>query len=265
MSSRVSSPIPDKAPAEPSSEDAAGGETAEPVAGTPGGDGPERPRPSRRTLTLVTIPLIIMVIMNQVGAMLATTLVDTHPGWLLALNSSNRHLILTTNQLDPWTYYGVGMARLLVSDPLFFLLGHWYGDAAVSWMEKRTQTWGDILRRIEQFFGKAGYPLVFLMPNNYICLFAGAAGMSIKGFVVTNVAGTIARLYVFRRFGEAFQEPIDDVLGWIGEYRVPLLIASVVITLLSVALEAKRGETEVGSLAHLDDELEGSGDDRRDP
>ena len=32
----------------------------------------------------------------------------------------------------PWTFYGVGLARLLISDPLFFLLGNWYGDAAVS-------------------------------------------------------------------------------------------------------------------------------------
>jgi hypothetical protein len=61
---------------------------------------------------------------------------------------------------------------------------------------------------------------------------------------------------VFRRFGERFQDPIDDFVGWIGDHRLPLLIASVALGLLSVALEAKRGETEVTSLARLDEELE---------
>jgi membrane protein DedA with SNARE-associated domain len=256
----VPAPTPDKAdpvvaadpPVEPSDE-ATAGET-----------GDQRPTPSRRTLTLIAVPLIVLVIMNNLGGWLWAGLADTHPAVLLALNASNRHLIATTNYLDAWTYYGIGGARLLVSDPLFFLLGYWYGDAAVTWMEKRTHTWGDLLRSIERFFGKASYPLVFLMPNNYICLFAGAAKMPIRAFVAVNVAGTVARLYVFRRFGEAFQEPIDDVLGWVGDHRVPLLVASVAIGLVSVAFEAKRGETEVGALANLDDELLDAGDDGDD-
>ena len=218
------------------------------------GTGPDR-RPSRRTLSFVAVPLVVLVIMNWVGGTMAPSLVDTHPAWLLALNASNRHLILTTNSLDAWTYYSVGMLRLVVSDPLFFLLGYWYGDAAVTWMERRTHTWGEMLRTVERFFGKAAYPLVFLVPNNYICLFAGAAGMSLPAFVALNFTGTVARLYVFRRFGEAFQDPIDDFVGWIGDNRLPLLIVSVALGVLSVALEAKRGETEVTSLAHLDEEL----------
>lgn len=213
-------------------------------------------RPSRRVLSVVAVVLVALVIMNWVGGTMAPTLVDTHPAVLLALNSGNRHLILTTNYLDAWSYYGIGMARLLVPDPLFFLLGHWYGDAAVTWMERRTQTWGDMLRALERFFGKAAYPLVFLMPNNPICLFAGASGMPLRAFFLVNISGTIARLYVFRRFGEAFQDPIDDFVGWIGDHRTPLLVASLALGLLSVALEAKKGETEVTSLAKLEDELE---------
>mgnify|MGYP006193657243 CR=1 FL=1 len=34
----------------------------------------------------------------------------------------------------------------------------------------------------ERWFGKAAYPLVFIAPNNFICLFAGAAGMRIGWF-----------------------------------------------------------------------------------
>lgn len=224
------------------------------AAGTEGD--PERRRPSRRALSFVVGPLIAMVIASYVGDALATTLATSHPAWLIALNARNRNLILVTNQLDAATYYGIGTVRLLLSDPLFFILGMWYGDAAVDWMEKRTKTWGTMLRQAQDWFGRAAYPLIFIAPNNPICLFAGAAGMPLKAFFAVNLAGTLARLWLIRRFGEAVESPIDDLLGFLREYRIPLLILSVVLVLVSIALEAKRGETEIGALTHLDEELE---------
>lgn len=222
-------------------------------------------RPSRRAVTIVGTLLAILVVMNFVGDLLTTTLADTHPAWLIALNSRNRILALVTNELDPWSYYGIASARLLVSDPLFFLLGHWYGDAAIVWMEKRTKSWGQMLRQAEGWFGKASYPLVFLAPNNPICLFAGAAGMPIRAFVVLNVSGTFARLYVIRIFGREFEDPIANVLDFFAEYRIPLLIASAVLLVISIALEAKKGETEITSYTHLDDELEAAADSEGEP
>ncbi len=217
---------------------------------------PARRRPSRRAVTLVSVPLVILVIMSYVGDALAPTLVDTHPLWLMVLNARTRNLALVTNQIDTVPFYGVGVGRLLVSDPLFFLLGYWYGDSAVTWMERRTRTWGQMMRSVEQGFGKAAYPLVFLAPNNFICLFAGAAGMPIGAFFAVNLAGTAFRLWLVRKFGEAFDRPLNALVDWIGDHRLILLVVSFALVGLSIALEARRGETEVTSLAHLDDELE---------
>ena len=154
---------------------------------------PARRRPARRAVTLVSIPLICLVIMSYVGDALAPTLFDTQPVLLMVLNSRTRNLVLVTNEVDPVTFYSVGLARLLISDPLFFLLGMWYGDAAVEWMERRTRTWGQFLRQVEQWFSKAAYPIIFIAPNNYVCLFAGAAGMPLRAFFAVNIAGTIFR------------------------------------------------------------------------
>lgn len=218
--------------------------------------GPVRRRPSRRALTLVSIPLIFLVIISYVGDAMAPSLVDRHPAWLIALNARTRNLALVTNDLDPWTYYGIGFVRLVVSDPLFFLLGYWYGDAAVEWMERRTRTWGQMLRQVEKWFSKAAYPIVFIAPNNYICLFAGAAGMSLRAFVVLNVTGSLFRLWLVRVFGRAFEAPLDTVVDWIGDNRGILLVVTVGLVILSIALEARSGETEVGSLARLEEELD---------
>jgi membrane protein DedA with SNARE-associated domain len=218
-------------------------------------------RPSRRAVTLVSLPLIALVVVSYVGDALAPSLVDTHPAWLIALNARNRNLALVTNDLDALSYYGIGFVRLIVSDPLFFLLGYWYGDAAVEWMERRTRTWGQMLRQAEGWFRRFAYPLVFLAPNNPICLFAGASGMSIRAFVVLNASGSLFRLWIIRVFGEVFESPLDSIVDWIGDNRAILLVVSVSLVVLSIALEAKGGETEVTALAHLDDELEATADE----
>src|SRR3546814_9621430 len=107
-------------------------------------------------------------------------------------------------------------------------------------MERRTRTFGDTMRQVERWFGRFSYPLVFLAPNNVICLFAGAAGMSVAGFFITNLAGTAFRLYLIRRVGETFESPIDNLLELLTEYRIPLLI-------LSVALRSEEHTSELQS------------------
>src|SRR6476620_51581 len=169
-------------------------------------------RPSRRTVTLIVTPIIILVICGWIGDASAAYLVDHHPVWLIALNARNRNLLLVTNYVDTFPYYFVGTLRLLLSDPLFYLLGYFYGDTAVAWMEKKAPTYGKLMRSAEKWFSVAAYPLVFFAPNNFICLFAGAAGMSIPVFLALNISGTIVRLYVLRVAGDVFSGPIDSLL-----------------------------------------------------
>jgi len=220
----------------------------------------QRRPPGTHTLKLLAAPIVGLIILSNVGDALAPKLVDTHPLQLLAMNARNRNLILVTNYLDPVSYYVVGTLRLLVSDPLFFLVGYWYGDTALAWMEQRTKWLGNMLRQWERWFDKAAYPLVFLAPNQYFCLFAGAASMSVTGFFIANTTGTLARLYLIRRLGERFEAPIDDVVGFIGDYRTPLLVASVVLFGAVMVNELRRGKGELESLTEAveDDEPEDS-------
>lgn len=212
--------------------------------------------PSRTKLTLTIVPIIGLIICSNVGDALTTTWAEEHPLALIALNSRSRILVLTTNQLDPVPYYLVAGIRLLLSDPLFFLLGVWYGDSAIRWIERKSPTYGELVRRAEKGFGTAAYPLVLVMPNQWICLLAGAAGMSVPIFFALNIVGTGARLYLIRRLGETFEAPIDDLLGFFRDYRLELFVASVALVALFALSEARKGKGDIGAVRDLERELD---------
>jgi membrane protein DedA with SNARE-associated domain len=204
-------------------------------------------------ITVVGGLIAVLVVANNVGNIFMTTLARDHPAVLLSLNSTNRVLGLTTNQLDPLSYYGIGSVRLLVSDPLFFLLGMWYGDAAIRWVERKWASQGEMLRMLERWFDKAAYPVVFLAPNNIVCLLAGASSMPLGGFVAVNIAGTFTRLFLIRQAGEALESPLDGLLDLFERYRWPLLALSAVAVLASFLSDRRRGTDELHAVAELDE------------
>jgi len=120
---------------------------------------PPSRRLSRRTLSLVIGAIIVLVIGGMIGDALAPTLVDKHPLWLITLNARNRNLVLVVNQVDALPYYLVGGFRLLLSDPLFYILGYYYGDTATRWMERQAPTYGRMMRTAERWFSVAAFPL----------------------------------------------------------------------------------------------------------
>ncbi len=216
---------------------------------------PARTPPGPHTIRWLIAPVIFLVLCSNIANLTWASLQDTHPLLLISLSSINRYLILVSDQLDAVSYYGVGTLRLLVSDPLFFLLGYWYGDRALDWMDTRAPSYGPMLRRFQSVFGKAAWPLVLIAPNNFICLFAGAAGMSVWLFYAVNLVGTLGRLYLIRVLGATFSSPIDDVQHFVAQYRWWFIGASAVAVAWSLRREFTGGG-EIDELVHLEEELE---------
>ena len=171
-------------------------------------------------------------------------------------NPSNRSLALASGELSAWSFYLVGFIRLTLPDPFFFLLGRWYGDAAIEWMERKAPSYGELLRSLERGFNRARLAVVAIAPNNPVCLFAGAAGMSVLAFSVANVIGTIARLVLIRVFSDAFKGPLGSVRNFIGHYQIPLLVLSVTLVLFSLWRDRKGGRAGIGDLTHLPTDIE---------
>jgi len=198
---------------------------------------------------------MVLVVAAQVGDALAPTLVTENPALLIALNARNRNLILVTNQLEALPYYGIGFVRLLLADPLFYVLGYWYGDAGIRWVEKRSSSFGGLLRTWEWMFAKAAWPLIVIAPNNPICLFAGATGMAPVVFVTLNVVGTVGRLILIRILGETFEAPIDWLLEFIRDHRIPLTILAVTVVAITVISDRRSGKGDLEALTSIEDEL----------
>lgn len=215
----------------------------------------ERGEPPSKWIVRVIVALVIL---SQSAALLGDLflagIIDREPALLIALNPRNRNLALATIQLDAFTYYSIGFVRLIASDPLYYLLGFWYGDRAIAWTERRSRTYGPMVREGERFFRKASYPLIFFAPNNIICALSAATGVRLATFVALNLTGTVFRLVLVRRVGEVFSSPIQSVVDFIADYRIPILILSAIAVAWTIFGEFRGNNSELSMLRSLDDE-----------
>jgi membrane protein DedA with SNARE-associated domain len=213
-------------------------------------------RRRRRRLALLLAPISCLVVASMVGSALAPTLVVEHPVWLLTLDARIRHVLLVANQIDAVPYYLIGTLRLTLADPLFYLLGYWYGEAALAWVEAQAGSVGRLLRVVERFFGKASYPLVFLAPNNYICLFSGASRMPPPVFLALNISGTITRLVLLRLLGDVLEDPLDTVLDFIARNQLRLTLLTIGLVIAQAAWEKRKGTGELEGISELEERIE---------
>ena len=212
--------------------------------------------PSRRRLYLLLGPIIVLTALAYVGDFTWAALVEDHPLWLIALNTRKRYLALVVPHTDPIPYYLVGTIRQVISDPLFFLLGRWYGDAGVRWLERKMGEGGSMVRFMERGFAKASWPMVAVFPNALICMLAGASAMPVWLFFLLNVGGTFAAMVVLRAFGDVFGSPLASFTSLVSEYRLPIIAVSGVLVALNIALNKKKGTSDLGSLSEIEKELE---------
>jgi membrane protein DedA with SNARE-associated domain len=212
--------------------------------------------PNRTALMAVVIPLIIMVITSNIAAYFGAGMITERPALVIALGSQIRWLVLAVNHLDPAVFFTIGMLRNLAPDPLFYLLGYWYGDSAVRWMERRIPSMGEVLRQAETHFPRWGRPIVVIWPNNPVCLLAGVARMPVAEFAIFNVVGTAGRLILIKIFGRAFETPINWFLHLLQEYRIPLLVIGGLAFAFTMWNENRKGTSEVRALVDLEEEFD---------
>jgi membrane protein DedA with SNARE-associated domain len=197
------------------------------------------------------------VVAATVANALAPTLLVEHPLLLLAFNPLFRYMVATAVLIDPVPFYVVGLLAKLSTDPILYVLGWRYGDAAVRWIERRMGA-GEYVRTIERWFVRARYPVVFLAPNRLVCTLAGATRMNPRSFALLNVAGTLTTITIARSLAGALAGPIGAFVRFTDRYQWWLTALTVIAVVASVSL--RRNPGGVGSV----DELQQEATDDRD-
>lgn len=208
----------------------------------------------RQRLALLISPIAAVTAAQFVGDALSPTLLVSAPLVLVALVPKNRVFVLTAPLVDFTPFLVVGLVRLLLTDPLFFILGRLHGRRALRWLEQRSAS-PHFVQRAERWFRRASYPIVAFSPSSIICALAGATGMPAVPFFITNVAGTIARMTLIWWIGDVFSEPLLEVVDFVRDYSVWLTGLTLVIVVFAFRRGRKRGTTLVESVDEAAKEL----------
>jgi membrane protein DedA with SNARE-associated domain len=214
--------------------------------------GAESRAPRRIPLPWLITPIAVMSVAGLVADAIGPTLINERPLLQVFLNPRNRYLLLAAPQVDLVPFFVVGFVRLLLTDPLFFLLGRQYGDAALRWAEDNAGGMGPILRRVERWFGKAAPAIVLIAPSGNMCLLAGVSGMRTRLFWIMNVVGTVGRLSLFWIAGDAFREQLEDLLDLIQRYQWHLVAVTVGIVVLQTAWGRRQGTIDTPAEAEAE-------------
>jgi membrane protein DedA with SNARE-associated domain len=207
-------------------------------------------------VALLVTPIVVLGVAATIATALTPALAARHPLLLIALEARNRNLLLARN-VDVVPFVVVATIRRVLTDPLYFLLGHFHGNTVIHWLEQKAGG-GAAVRFVERAFARASYPMVFLFPGALVCALAGSTGMRPLVFLVLNLTGTIAAVLVLRKFGDVFGGPVNSVLEFFNRnvvWTTGVTVAGVIVWLV---WQHRRGEGALELPAEVDE------DDNRD-
>lgn len=188
---------------------------------------PDVDRGNRRSLALLLSLWGTLASGSTLGAMFSPVLVVKYPAVLIALSPLYRHFLLVVPQLDPWTFFSIGLVRRLLGIFLFYSFGYLYGQRAITWIERSWPLAGRWVRWVERLFARVGAPLV-LIPSVTIWVLAGTARTPPVVFGVLSACSVLATLAMVWSFGGLWASPLQWLLEWLRQYMWEATTATVV-------------------------------------
>ena len=170
----------------------------------------------KAVLTFTTMLFVI----GTIGSNIGPALVDNPPSLVLALSSRNRNLFGSVPYIDVIPYAAIGFVRILIAGIALYLVGRWYGEKALGWVEGNLGELPAIYRWTEKAVDKGGWVALVLMPgSNVVCLLLGHKRMDTKRFIPLLSIGIVIKLIVLRLGGDQFEDQIRSFLSAIEQYQ----------------------------------------------
>lgn len=217
---------------------------------------PARPKPTRKQLAFVVVPIAVVWVAGTVGNLFHPTLLVNMPLLLIALEPRFRYMLLVAPRVELLPFMAVALARRLFSDPFLYKLGNMYGETGVRWMERQMQDTIGWIRKVERGFGKAAWVFVLLWPGLVVCTLAGATGMRFGVFLALNIVGTALTTYLCVVAADVLEPLVGGINNFYAGNQKVLLVISVVFTLLWLVTRRMQGKGEPLSVGQMEKGLE---------
>jgi membrane protein DedA with SNARE-associated domain len=217
-------------------------------------DAPEVTRPAW-TWILIAGVVGLYVLGLTTTALTSSLLKEERFLGLIALSPRYRNIVLGASKIDLGPFMLVSVARLLASDPLYFLIGKYFGDSALRWFERLmggADSGGKLISTTERWFhikgGRVAIVLSAFFAGPIVCILAGAAKMKARRFFVLDFFGTIAIVVLLRLFAKPLEPVVEFVIDVNKRYWKWLTLGAIGFVILSLARGGKDYVSNAGKL-----------------
>ena len=181
----------------------------------------------------------MLFVIGTIGSNIGPALVDENPILVISLSSRNRNLFGSVPYIDPLAYSLIGFLRVLAAGVALYLVGRWYGQRALGWVEGNMGELPAIYRWTERAVDRFGWLALVAMPgSNVVCLLVGHRKMKPVPFLALISVGIVIKLAVLWVGGKIFEDQIRAFLNAIERYQWWVVIALFGISFLQ---SARRG------------------------
>lgn len=165
----------------------------------------------------LTLPQAVLVAVQGP----APLLLREAPLVLLALHPFAPWSLLVATRTDVLPFVLVLVAVRTVPSAGGYLVGRWYGPAALSRLG-RSRRAGPVALRVQRLSARFGGPLLLLYPGATASVLAGVNGMPVRRFLPLMVAGLTAAALLARAIASAASGPLAQIADLVERSALPL-------------------------------------------
>jgi hypothetical protein len=186
---------------------------------------------------------VVLVVCGYVATGVAPRWANSNPEGLIALNARIRHLLLVVGGgISWWSYALIAGLRLALAFVVCHLIGRAYGDRVLQWFGQYLGFTPETIVTMQAGFDKVDWLIVpWFSGSNIVAAITGIRRMHPVRLAVLLTIGIVGRLALYWYIGKAFEDQIGTVLDFIAKYQWPLTALSIVLVVLTVGGNLRRG------------------------
>lgn len=204
--------------------------------------GPPPLSPSLRRWAIIGIS--VLSTMSILGTAFAPYLAVNQPVLMVALSSDISRLLLVAGRVDPVLLVAIGTVRRIFGMISTYAFGALWGFAVVRWAGRRSPRIAALIATIEQIFSRVGLPLLLVVPSYTLCVLAGAARLSFRGFVLVVIFGQLAVTWATVAFGEAISAWTRVIIDFFAAHLWESTLVCMVLVAVQQLLTRRRPAEE---------------------